>query len=73
MKSVSIAAESEDQLELLRALRTKLAWELDNASCTRDVEPLARRLAVIGEQIADLTAMKDTSSPADMMAERRRA
>ena len=46
--------------------------ELDNASA-RHVEPLARRLAVIGEQIADLTAMKDTSSPADMMAERRRA
>ena len=56
--SISGAAISEDRLTLLRVMRDRLALELDTSSCTRDVEPLMRRLQSVSAEIDELAALR---------------
>jgi hypothetical protein len=66
------AAASEDRLKLLRELRTRLVNAIDEVTCVRDLEPLARRLDAVSAEIDDLAAMREPSgSPADIIAARR--
>jgi hypothetical protein len=66
------AAASEDRLRLLRELRTRLVNAIDEVTCVRDLEPLARRLDAVSAEIDDLAAMREPSgSPADVIAARR--
>ena len=53
---LAVAAESEDWLRLLRALRKRLVDAIDSAECVRDLEPLARRLDVVSQEIDDLAS-----------------
>ncbi len=74
MGSISGAALQEDRLVLLRAMRERIALELDTSSCTRDVEPLMRRLQSIAAEIDELAACREPqSTPADVIRERREA
>ena len=46
----------------------------DTSSCTRDVEPLMRRLQSIAAEIDELAACREPqSTPADVIRERREA
>jgi hypothetical protein len=66
------AAASEDRLRLVRELRSRLVAAIDEVSCVRDLEPLARRLDAVSAEIDDLAAMREPSgSPADVIAARR--
>jgi hypothetical protein len=66
------AAASEDRLKLLRELRTRLVNAIDEVTCVRDLEPLARRLDAVSAEIDDLSAMREPSgSPVDVIAQRR--
>jgi hypothetical protein len=49
--SVASAAESGDTLAALKALRDKLAREIDNCGSKRDLAPLSRQLATVLAQI----------------------
>jgi hypothetical protein len=64
------AAASEDRLRLLRELRSRLVDAIDQVTCVRDLEPLARRLDVISEEITHLAPLAEPS-PIDVIAERR--
>jgi hypothetical protein len=66
------AAESEDRLKLLRELRSRLVAAIDEVTCVRDLEPLARRLDAVSAEIDDLAAMREPSgSPVDEILARR--
>ena len=57
------------ELKLLRELRTRLVNAIDEVTCVRDLEPLARRLDAVSAEIDDLAAMREPSgSPADVIA-----
>ena len=65
---------SEDRLKLLRELRTRVVEAIDESTCVRDLEPLARRLAAISAEIDELAGQREvTGSPADVIAARRAA
>lgn len=49
--SVASAAESGDTYAALKALRDKLAREIDNCGSKRDLAPLSRQLATVLAQI----------------------
>jgi hypothetical protein len=66
------AAASEDRLKLLRELRTRLVNAIDEVTCVRDLEPLARRLDAVSAEIDELAVMREPQgSPADVIAARR--
>jgi hypothetical protein len=49
-----------------------LVTAIDEVTCVRDLEPLARRLDAVSAEIDDLAAMREPSgSPADVIAARR--
>ena len=49
--SVASAAESGDHLSALKALRAKLASEIDSCASKRDLAPLSRQLQLVLAQI----------------------
>jgi len=51
--SISSAAASGDRLELLRAMRARLAEAMEDCPA-KDLSPLTRRLQDIVQEIADL-------------------
>jgi hypothetical protein len=53
--SVASAAESGDQLKALKALRDKLAREIDECGSKRDLAALARQLSAV---LADIEAFR---------------
>ncbi|MBX7433481.1 hypothetical protein JDV09_15375 [Mycobacterium sp. Y57] len=59
-------------MESLRALRDRLADELDECSSSRDVAALSARLADVLEQIEKIPTTEQVSK-ADEIAERRAA
>lgn len=65
------AAASEDRLRLLRELRTRLVDAVDEVTCARDLEPLARRLDAISAEIDELAGQRDSTGAADAIAARR--
>lgn len=50
------AAAKKSSLELLKALRNKIADEIDDGVAARDLAALSRRLLEIAEQITTLEA-----------------
>ena len=62
MGSIGGAAAQEDRLVLLRAMRDRICLELDTSSCTRDVEPLMRRLQSVAAEIDELAGQRETDS-----------
>ena len=57
---------------MLRELRSRLVDAIDEVTCVRDLEPLARRLDAVSREIDDLAAVREpTGSPADILRERR--
>jgi hypothetical protein len=65
------AAASEDRLKLLRELRARLVDAIDEVTCVRDLEPLARRLDVVSLEIDELRPPE--LSAVDVIAKRRAA
>jgi hypothetical protein len=67
------AAASEDRLKLLRELRARLVDAIDEVTCVRDLEPLARRLDAVSAEVDELAGQREPSgSPADVLRERGR-
>lgn len=58
---------------MLRALRDRIALEIDNAGCARDVEPLARRLQSLAAEIEDLAVVREPNldDPIEVIKRRR--
>jgi hypothetical protein len=69
--SVAFAAESGDTLAALKALRDKLAREIDSCGSKRDLAPLSRQLATV---LADIEAFRPprTSKRDELAAKRAR-
>jgi hypothetical protein len=65
------AAEGDDRLALLKQLRSRLVDAIDECVCTRDLEPLTRRLNVVSQEIDDILGSHPSNSPADVIAPRR--
>jgi hypothetical protein len=65
------AAESDNRLALLKELRSRLVNAIDECVCTRDLEPLTRRLDVISGEIDDIFGLTPSHSPADILKARR--
>jgi hypothetical protein len=57
-------------LKLLRELRSRLVDAVDEVTCVRDLEPLARRLDVVSAEIAELAPLEQ-ESPLDQILARR--
>jgi hypothetical protein len=73
MTPLSVAADSDDRLALLKEMRTRLVAAIDECECARDLEPLCRRLDAVSVAIDDLLARVPGNSPADVIAARRAA
>ena len=53
--SVVEAAASGNRLELLLALRTRLAWSINDPACpARDLAALTRRIMDVAKEIAEI-------------------
>lgn len=55
--TIEAAADSEDERELLVALRTAIAQALDEGVLARDLASLTRRVMEINREIAAIDAM----------------
>jgi hypothetical protein len=73
MTPLSVAAESDDRLALLKEIRARLVDAIDDCECARDLEPLCRRLDAVSAEIDDLLARVPANSAADVIAARRAA
>lgn len=58
-KSVSQAARSGDRLELMRALRDKIASEITSGVAPRDLASLSRRLIELSKEIESLADIEE--------------
>lgn len=72
--ALASAAASEDRLKLLRELRASLVEAYEGATCVRDKEPLARRIAAIACEIDELAGQREpTGGPVEEILRRRAA
>ena len=62
MSALSDAAASGDRLNLLYALRNRIAAEIEDCP-TRDLSPLTRRLQDIVADIEELEAQRNQENP----------
>ncbi len=65
------AAESDDRLALLKEMRSRLVDAIDEVTCSRDLEPLCRRLDAVSQEIEDILGSHPSNSPADILRARR--
>lgn len=70
--SIRKAAASNDELKVLKALRDRLAADLDASTDARDVAPLARQLQIVAARISELEPSSEVSI-VDQLAARRAA
>jgi len=67
------AAASGDRLRTLRALRDRLADEIDVCDSPRDLAPLTRELSRVMAEIDALAPPESKGTPLDELAKRRAA
>lgn len=69
---VAGAAGTGDRVAALRALRDRLAAEIDECDSARDLAALSRQLTDVLGQLAEFAPAVREVSPLDELAERRR-
>ena len=68
--NLTTIADQGNTLEMLKALRHKLAETLDASKSGRDIAALARQLQIVSAQISDLEAMQSNDPIAEILSER---
>lgn len=71
LDTIERIAESENDLETLKALRRKIAKALDNTKSARDIASLSRQMVSIIEKISELEQMTDDNDPVQEILNRR--
>lgn len=70
---LALAAASGDRIATLRALRDRIAKEIESTDSSRDVASLARQLSLVMAEIDELSPPVKKGTPLDELHSRRSA